>query len=115
MTSIPTPSRNGLFASPKQVQAHLQRLRDKEHLTWTEIALRPVFCDIPVGTLHDIYHTGKVPRKWRPTLGLKGRPRVAIHKEDMNSAANTIVNNLSREKIVKLCELLDRHLTRIDG
>lgn len=94
------------FACAKDVQAHLQKLRDEYGLTWTEIAQRPVFCNMPIGTVYDIFVKGRVPTKWRKHLGIKSRPRISIHKEDMTSAYNTIVGNLPFDKVRKLAYFL---------
>jgi len=99
----------GSFASEKAVQKELKKLHDDLGLAWTDIQQQwKTFEPIPGGTLSSIYHTGKVPHIWKDRL-LKKRsypPRIAIHKEDMESAARSIVANLSSEKVLELVGLL---------
>lgn len=76
-------------------------------VTWDKIALLDDFHDIPPGTLNDIYHSGKVPAKWRARLlPPVVAERVAVHKTDMTSAARTLVNNLPEDKVKELIKLL---------
>lgn len=100
------------YATAKQAQEALKLLHDVLGYSYAKIAEEPPWCDIPLGTISDIKRTGKVPRKWRSVLGLKSRPRVAIHKEDMTSAANTIMNNLSDENVRTLTTILTARLQR---
>lgn len=95
------------YATAKQAQKALIYYRDVLGHSYSKIAESAPWCEIPLGTISDIYHTGKVPRKWRGLLGLKSRPRISIHKEDMNSAASTIYNNIDHDKIIELMRQLD--------
>jgi hypothetical protein len=83
-----------------------------KHFTWQKIAETPAFLGIPPGTLHDIWTTRKVPRKYREQLGIKSRPRIAIHKEDMWSAAWSIINNIEPnlvdDLITNLKEIIEK-------
>lgn len=72
------------------------------------------FKGIPPGTLWWMLEHDMVPKKWRKKLNItmKGTypPRLAISKVDMESAARSIINNLSRTDIRKLVRHLTSHL-----
>jgi hypothetical protein len=75
----------------------LDKIKSTTDLSWEGISKVVSFFDgIPAGTLHYIHRTGRVPRKWRRRLGISDirDHRLAISKTDVESAANTMLNNL---------------------
>lgn len=97
------------FADMDTIQAEIIRLRDTKSLTWREIALETLFRDIPIGTLHRIYKTGRVPRRYWRRFGIRAVPvtsRIAISKTNMASAARSILLNIDRANAVALAGLI---------
>ena len=114
-------------------------LKDTYGLTWAQITRISDFYGIPKRTLSAIY-SGKrgVPRKWRKRLGepelvlvplervydpltqvvkpkprqREHNPRIAVRKDDMRSAAQTLISNLWSDDLRELADLLTAHLIR---
>jgi hypothetical protein len=76
-----------------------------------------MFHKIPPGTLSSITRSGKVPKKWRRQLNCKvdPRPRIAIHKKDMHSAANSILDNIEPGKIKELYWHLGAEIEKLEA
>jgi len=101
------------FKGHSEVAFLLKQLHRYYDLSWPKIANLPAINPpglekIPIATLVKISNTGVVPQKWRDHfLGVRAvdnRPRIAIHKEDMESAAETIVKHIKPES--KIDELI---------
>lgn len=103
------------FRTQEDLQTLLILYRDSIGLLWSEIAKKEPFNaieNIPLSTLHYIYSSGKVPKHYWKILRVVGSqpPRIAISKEDMESACSSITNNLPIEKIRTLYDLLTVYL-----
>ena len=96
------------------VSAEIIELHDTYGLSFRQIAALPSWRGIPAGTICSIYNGERVPNKHRRKLGMprlvkvpetmvrkrapngsaRPRPRrVAVHTTDVNSAADTLMNN----------------------
>ena len=95
------------FPTGKSVQKTLGHLHDVLGYSFIKIAQEPPWQGIPLGTIHKMYRTGKVPTKWKRQLGVHTRQRLSISKENMTSAALSIYNNIDADKINKLQRELD--------
>jgi len=88
----------------------LQALNTVDGLSFREIAALDAFRGIPAGTLSSIVATGMVPGVWRERLCPYQPPaRIAIRKDDMPSAARTLITNLDPERLAELTDLLIHH------
>lgn len=103
------------FADHKAVKDLLIQLHDYYDLSWPQIAALPSINppgenEIPFSTLAKIARIGIVPEKWRsrfPGVGaIDNRPRISIHKINMRSASQTIINNLTPENKFELIKYL---------
>lgn len=109
------------FTTRENVQERLIWLRDTLHIKWHIIASGDEFGGIPIGTLHKMYKTGKVPKKWWRVLKVRATPftlRVSIHKFNMNKAVQTIMDNISAHKREELlAKLWEAHYgkTKVPG
>lgn len=102
------------FRTQEDLQTLLILYRDSIGLIWSEIAQKAPFLghDIPLPTLHYIYTSGKVPKRYWKALKIKGsqKPRIAISKDDMIKARNSIVANIPEHKVRELWNLLSTYL-----
>ena len=109
------------------VSNEIRVLHDIHGLTFREIANLPTWIGIPFGTIAHIYHGGRVPNKWRKKLDLPrlvkvpetmvrkkspngtGRqrpPRIAVRKDDPESAAQSLKNNIDSSILDEIIRLL---------
>ena len=101
MTPAKRPLKCNQFTTYKGHAGVAQRLKclhDIQGLSWPKIAALEEFQGIPHSTLANIAKTGIVPKKWRHRFAGVGavdnRQRISIHKENMESAAATIVRHI---------------------
>lgn len=93
-----------------ELVTRLQHLNTVDGLSFREIAVLDAFRGIPAGTLSSIVATGMVPGVWRERLCPYQPPaRIAVRKDDMPSAARTLIANLDPERLAELADLLIHH------
>ena len=80
---------------------------------YRDVAELPEYSGIPPGTLCSIVNGDPVPDKWRKKLGLASPrstrpPRLEIRKDDPESAAISILDNMGHEYAQELVDHLWR-------
>lgn len=120
----------GSVRNPDTVRSELSHLNMSIGMTWREIATLEQYSSIPPGTLCSIAKGASIPKKYRKQLGVilpvpvipceicgevhtknhpkprKPRARIAIRKDDMTSAARTIIKHLPIQDVRALADLL---------
>ena len=100
-----------IFPDLESLRNELIALR-RAQMTWREIRATALFYEIPIGTLHRFYRGEDLPRHYWERFGIKrpSRNRIAISKDNMTSAARTIINNVETEKVAELVRLLKERI-----
>ena len=91
---------------PDIVRAWVVVLVDSIGLTYRQIAEKPFFCGIPAGTLCSFKKDGYMTKEMRKRWPSPRPPRIAIRKDDMNSAARSIIANIEPELVEILIDNL---------
>ena len=96
----------------RQVRDELKRLKATTGWPLSKIAQKPPWRPIPAGTLSDIINDKPIPKKWRKHLGISyGPPRIAVRKDDPQSAAQSLLNNIEPDVLYDIVEYIRREMT----